>query len=188
MIKTLYFHCRGPSWSKKKKKNPSSELLANTNIIELQPLKAAGAPQLMLQPHSVVVVWLLSCVWLFCDPMDCNHPGSSVHGISQARVLEWVAISFSRGSSWPRDKTHIFYLGRWILYHGATREAHNHGTSLAKLAVLVLRSPLQHMLCLFPALPSIPTSSASSGHWKFHCSKPDRDKCFITRRTQMHGH
>ena len=38
-----------------------------------------------------------------CDPMDCSLPGSSVHGILQARVLEWVAISFSRGSSWPRN-------------------------------------------------------------------------------------
>ena len=41
-----------------------------------------------------------------CDPMDCSPPGSSVHGILQARILEWVAISSSRGSSWPRDRTH----------------------------------------------------------------------------------
>ena len=40
-----------------------------------------------------------------CDPMDCSLPGSSLHGILQARVLEWVAISFSRGSSQPRDRT-----------------------------------------------------------------------------------
>ena len=40
-----------------------------------------------------------------CNPMDCSPPGSSVHGILQARVLEWVAISFSRGSSQPRDRT-----------------------------------------------------------------------------------
>ena len=39
------------------------------------------------------------------DPMDCSPPGSSVHGISQARVLEWIAVSFSRGSSQPRDWT-----------------------------------------------------------------------------------
>ena len=50
--------------------------------------------------------WLLSCVWL-CDPMDCNPPGSSVRGILQARILEWVAIPFSRGSSWPRDQTWV---------------------------------------------------------------------------------
>ena len=41
------------------------------------------------------------------DPMDCSLPGSSVHGIFQARVLEWVAISFSRGSSRPRDRTQV---------------------------------------------------------------------------------
>ena len=38
-----------------------------------------------------------------CNPTDCNPPSSSIHGISQARVLEWIAISFSRGSSRPRD-------------------------------------------------------------------------------------
>ena len=47
-----------------------------------------------------------SCLTL-CDPMDCSLPGSSVHGIFQARVLEWVAISFSRGSSGPRDQTRV---------------------------------------------------------------------------------
>ena len=47
---------------------------------------------------------MLRCVWL-CDSMDYSLPGSSVHGISQVRILEEVAISFSRGSSWPRDQT-----------------------------------------------------------------------------------
>ena len=42
-----------------------------------------------------------------CDPMDCSPPGSSVHGMSQARILEWVAISCSRGSSQPRDQAHV---------------------------------------------------------------------------------
>ena len=43
----------------------------------------------------------------FCKLLDCSPPGSSVHGISQARILEWVAISFSRVYSRPRDQTHI---------------------------------------------------------------------------------
>ena len=51
----------------------------------------------------------LSCVWL-CNPMDCSPPGSSVLGISQARILEWVAISFSRRSFWPRDQTHASFV------------------------------------------------------------------------------
>ena len=60
-----------------------------------------------------------SCVRL-CDPMNCSLPGSSVQGILQARILEWVAIPSSRGSSQPRVRTHISYIsctGRWVLYH-----------------------------------------------------------------------
>ena len=56
-----------------------------------------------------------------CDPMDCSPPGSSVHGILQARILEWVAISFYRGSFWPRDQTRVSYIGRQILFHWTTR-------------------------------------------------------------------
>ena len=51
-----------------------------------------------------VVVESLSHVQLFCDSMDSSLPGSFVHGISQAKILEWVAISFSRGSSQPITK------------------------------------------------------------------------------------
>ena len=51
-----------------------------------------------------------SCPTL-CDPMDCSLPGSSVHGILQARILEWVTISFSRGSSQPRDRTQVSRIG-----------------------------------------------------------------------------
>ena len=54
------------------------------------------------------------------NPKDCRPSGSSVQGISQARMLEWAAISFSRASSWPRDWTHISCTGRQILYHWAT--------------------------------------------------------------------
>ena len=65
----------------------------------------------------------LSCLTL-CHSVDCSSlPGSSVHGILQARILEWVAIPFSRGSSRPRDQTCISCIGRQILHHWATREA-----------------------------------------------------------------
>ena len=60
---------------------------------------------------------------ILCDPMDCSLPSSSVHGIFQARILEWVAISFSRGSSLPRDQTCISCIGRRLLYHCAPWEA-----------------------------------------------------------------
>ena len=75
---------------------------------------------LKLPPRSLL---LLLSVRLFCDPMDCSLPRSSVHGISQARILEWVAMSSSRGSSWPRDWTWVSCIGRQILYCWATREA-----------------------------------------------------------------
>ena len=51
-----------------------------------------------------------------CDPMDCSPPGSSVHGISQARTLEWVAVSYSRISCRPRNQTLVACTGRQILY------------------------------------------------------------------------
>ena len=54
--------------------------------------------------------------------MDCSPPGSSVHDILYARILEWVAISFSRGSSRPRDRTHVSCIGRWVLYCWVTRK------------------------------------------------------------------
>ena len=56
---------------------------------------------------NVVKVKLAQSCSTLCDPVDCTPPGSSVHGILQARILEWVAISFSRGSSWPRDWTQL---------------------------------------------------------------------------------
>ena len=66
-----------------------------------------------------------SCLTL-CDPLDCSLPGFSVHGIFQARVLEWVSVSFSRGSSPPRDWTWVSHIAgrRFTLW--ATREAQLH--------------------------------------------------------------
>ena len=57
-----------------------------------------------------------SCLTL-CDPMDYSLTGSSVHGIFQARVLEWVAISFSRGSSQHRDRTQVSHIVSRCFYH-----------------------------------------------------------------------
>ena len=68
--------------------------------------------------HSLRAKLLRSCLTL-CDSMDCSPPGSSVHGILQAKILEWAAMPSSRGSSWPRDWTCVSYvscIGRWVLY------------------------------------------------------------------------
>ena len=76
-----------------------------------------------VQRKHVAEIWVAESRPTLCDPMDCSPPGSSIHGISQARILEWVAISFSRGSSWPRDWTPISCISRQILYYWGTREA-----------------------------------------------------------------
>ena len=73
--------------------------------------------------------WRLCCFLVaesyptLCDPMDCSLLASSVHGIFQARILEWVAISSSRGSSRPRDWTRVSCTCKQILYHWAIWEA-----------------------------------------------------------------
>ena len=81
--------------------------------------------------HTKVKVNVLvaqSCP-ILCDSMDCSPPGFSTHGILWARVLEWFAIPFSRGSSQPRDKTCLLHC-RQILCHCTTKEAHkNHKNS-----------------------------------------------------------
>ena len=66
--------------------------------------------------------WSAQACPTLCDPVDCNLPGSSIHGILQARVLEWGAISFSRGSSWPRDWTRVSRLAGRCFNLWATRE------------------------------------------------------------------
>ena len=75
---------------------------------------------------AVVVVWSLNCVWL-CDPMDCSPPGSSVHGILQARILEWVFMPSSRGSSQPRDWTLLYCNASGFFTIWATREDERRG-------------------------------------------------------------
>ena len=64
--------------------------------------------------HGVIVTQ--SCLTV-CAPMDYSLPGSSVHGILQARILEWAAISFSRESFWPGDPTQVSYIAGGFFYH-----------------------------------------------------------------------
>ena len=78
--------------------------------------------------NNLVITALIaqSCSTL-CSTMDCSPPGSSIRGISQARILKWVAISFSRGLFWLRDGTRlcfISHIGRRILYHWVIWEKH----------------------------------------------------------------
>ena len=100
--------------------------------------------RLDVQIQGLLSVLSVSCACVFshqscptlCHPMHCSPPGSSVHGTFQGRILEWVVISCSRGSSQPRNQTHISWIsctGSWILYHCATWEAHLCSTLLLKV-------------------------------------------------------
>ena len=70
------------------------------------PCSALSCHHLHL-PYGVAVVLVAQLCQTFYNPIDCSPPGSSVHGILQARILEWVAIPFSRGSFYPRDGTWV---------------------------------------------------------------------------------
>ena len=76
----------------------------------------------MGKKKKVEVLVTQSCP-ILCNPIDCSPPGSSIHGISQARILEWVAVPFSSGSSQPRDRTWASPLQADSLLVWATREA-----------------------------------------------------------------
>ena len=74
------------------------------------------------EPPASAANLLQSCPTL-CDPLDSSPPGFSVHGILQARILEWVAISFSGRSSPPRDRTQVSHIAGRCFTVWATREA-----------------------------------------------------------------
>ena len=79
----------------------------------------SGLP-FLLQRSLYVCAKLLQSYPTLCDPKDCSLPDLSVHGILQSRIFEWVAMSSSRESSWPRDQTWVSYnscIGVWVLYH-----------------------------------------------------------------------
>ena len=106
-----------------------------TKIIFLTNLTPA------MYPYSFVCVCVVSCfshVQLY-DAMDCSLPGSSVHGIFQARILDWVAISFSRVSFKPRNETLnscVYWIGRQIICHWTTWEARGQNIKYDKITIL----------------------------------------------------
>ena len=121
----------------------------------------------LVNTHVLCAKWLQQCPTL-CDPMCFNPPGSSVHGILQATILEWVAMPSSRGSSWPRYQTCIPYIsctGRRVLHHWATWEVPintqlvltRHNTSPTLHCYCVLASCLT-LIPLFSMLSQIPLS------------------------------
>ena len=88
------------------------------------PYRKNGAtPSPDIWAWCLLVLVTQSCPTL-CDPMDCSPPGSAVHGILQARILEWVAIPFSRGSSPPRNWTQVSWIAVGFFTIWAARGAH----------------------------------------------------------------
>ena len=113
-------------------------LMLSSQLIYLTKLSMLAKSQ---TPFMTLAGWLSllcccsvsqSCTTL-CEPMDCSPAGSSVHGILQTRILEWVAIPFSRGSSWPRDRIPVSCIaGRFctILAIMKLKFSKNNGASL----------------------------------------------------------
>ena len=118
------------------------QLGLNVWIVQGQNHSNQASCTVLLQHESESEV-AQSCPTL-CDTMDCSppgsslRPGSSIHGIFQARVLEWVAISFSRGSSWPRDQTLVSRIADRGFTVWATREAPHYSVTRIICQKLVL--------------------------------------------------
>ena len=81
-------------------------------------------------------------------PMNCSPPGSSVHGILQVRILEWVAMPSSRGSSWSRDRTHVSYISCKFFSTSVTWEAQNRVWHLINTRTCLLMGPLPSHICV----------------------------------------
>ena len=117
--------------STKSNVNLSGNTLTNTPRITFNMIFSPLSGLVKVKSKSEIV----QLCWTLCDPMDCSLPGSSLHGILQARVLEWVAISFSRGSSWPRDRTLVSHIPGRRFNLCTTREA---TLSLVKMTCKIL--------------------------------------------------
>ena len=148
-------------------------------------LKVCSAPQLPLCPFVFGdggggVVWLLSHFWL-CDPMDYSPPGSSVHEILQATILEWVVISFSWESSQPRDWTCVSCITGRFLSSGKEGTSHEnllacfrespgsplHLPFLTSLWLEILSLPRRHIWGGTCWTPSVTCTMQWSGSFSF---------------------
>ena len=117
-----------------------------------------------------------------CDPMDCSPPGSSVHGILQARILEWVAVPFSRGSFQPRNRTQAFCIAGGFFTAWTTREA------ISKRDITNPSGISNIISCLYPLFPfSFPFSSTLEGFQEMFIAalKTNSNTCFFSKLHSM---
>ena len=116
---------------------------------------------------SCVCVHIQSCPTL-CNPTDCSPPGSSVHGILQVGILEWIAIPFTRGSSLPRDWTRVSYIaGRFFTEPPGKPKVHPSSVQFSSATQLcqILCNPMD---CSMPSLPvhhQLPEFTQTHVHW-----------------------
>ena len=99
------------------------QLLSHVQLFVSPWTAECQAPQSFTISRKWSEVKITQSCPILCDPMDCSLLGSSVHGILQARILEWVTIPFSMGSSRPRDWTCVFCIAGSFLTIWASREA-----------------------------------------------------------------
>ena len=138
--------------------------------------RVAGSSAIVLYFSSLVTKSSPTIV----TPKDHRLPSSSVHGIFQARILQWLAIPFSRRSSQPRDQIHIsciFCLGRWILYQCSTWEAPWQWEEMIENSGVVGKKQIKDLIFRFPS---------THPNLKFHlCSGSHRPKTWYVS-TNLH--
>ena len=103
--------------------------------------------RIVKMPTECMCVLSLQLCPALCNPMDCSPPGFFVHGILQARILEWVAMPSSRASTQPRDRTCVSYVsctGRWVLYHQYHQGCTNGKEPACPLSVCIYTSSYVH--------------------------------------------
>ena len=131
---------------------------------------------------------LQSCLTL-CDPMDCSPPGSSVHEILQAAILEWLAKPSSRISSQPRSRTHVSYVtcvGRRVLYHERHLGSPRVAQTLLEQVEASLSQPSQHWKNIPQVEQTLTLYSNWCSSWCLHSSKwPDPQRKAPTESTSL---
>ena len=125
-------HCRQILYHLSNQGSPANKVILSSRFYQPQNTKIESMGRELISPDNVTRT-ILRILWskvtqsypTLCDPKDCSIPGSSVHEIFQARVLEWVAFAFSRGSSPPRDRTWVSHIVGRRFTIWATREVKN---------------------------------------------------------------
>ena len=121
--------------------------------------------------HVCVCVLVPRSRLTLCDPMGCSPPSSSIHGIFQARILEWVAVSFFRGSSWPRSWTWVFCIAGRLFTVWAIR-----GFQGVLTIKATTRTKFLSLICLFHLFHTMPhiihVSQSPWNHWSLSHPTP----------------